>query len=76
MEVYMAKPWLKDLAPKAAQEMGGELKQMAAHGAHEIGAGIFANSAFVMYPRGVREDKQVENVDRAPPPTPEVGREI
>jgi hypothetical protein len=67
--------WLKQMAMKAAHEMGGELKQMAAHGSHEIGASIFTNSAFVMYPRGVREDKQVENVDRAPP-TPEVGREI
>ena len=30
--------WLKELACKAATEMGAELKQMGAHGAHEAAA--------------------------------------
>jgi hypothetical protein len=55
--------WLKNLACKAATEMGVELRQMAAHGSHEVAATLFNGSAFVMYPRGTREDPQVGNVE-------------
>ncbi len=48
--------WLKDLVVKAAHEMGGELRQMGAHGSHELAAALFNNSAFVMYPRGSHDD--------------------
>jgi hypothetical protein len=41
-------------------EVGAELKQQAAHGAHELAAALFAGNAFVMYPRQQeqREDPQ------------------
>jgi hypothetical protein len=45
-------PGLKD----AGQEIKTELKQMAAHGAHELAAALFNGSGFVMYPRGTRDD--------------------
>ena len=48
--------WLKDLAVRAIHEMGGELKQMGAQGAHELASAMFNNSAFVMYPRGTHDD--------------------
>ncbi len=49
-------PGLKD----APGEIGAELKDMAAHGAHELAAALFNGSAFVMYPRGgSREDHGV-----------------
>jgi hypothetical protein len=36
--------------------MGSELKQMGAHGSHEVAAALWNNSAFVMYPRGTHDD--------------------
>jgi len=42
--------WLKNLVCRAAAEMGAELKQMGAHGAHETAALLFNQNAFVMYP--------------------------
>src|SRR4051812_34875087 len=45
---------------KMGQEIGGELKQMGTHGAHELAAALFngnqGGSAFVMYPRGTHDD--------------------
>jgi hypothetical protein len=38
---------LKDIL----QDVGAELKQMGAHGAHELAATLFNGSPFVMYPR-------------------------
>ena len=32
-------------------EVGAELKQQAAHGAHELAAALFNQNAFVLYPR-------------------------
>jgi hypothetical protein len=32
-------------------EVGAELKQHAAHGAHELAAALFNQNAFVLYPR-------------------------
>jgi len=55
--------WLKNLVCRAAAEMGAELKQMGAHGAHETAALLFNQNAFVMYPRGTREDPQIGNVE-------------
>ena len=41
------------------KDVGSEMKQMAAHGAHELAAALFNNgSGFVMYPRGTREDPE------------------
>jgi hypothetical protein len=53
--------WLKDLAVRAAHEMGGELKQMGAHGAHELSAGLFSGSGFVMYPRGHHDQPDIHH---------------
>src|SRR5438034_551225 len=36
---------------KILNDVGAELKQMGMHGAHEAVAGLFTESAFVMYPR-------------------------
>jgi hypothetical protein len=42
---------------RAPAEIGGELKSMVAHGAHELAAALFSGGgAFVMYARGGRED--------------------
>jgi hypothetical protein len=38
-------------------DVGAELKQMGAHGAHELSAAIFNGSSYVMYPRGQHDDK-------------------
>ena len=46
-------PGLKDFVP----EVKAELKQMGAHGAHELAAALFNGSAFVMYPRGTKDDQ-------------------
>jgi len=53
---------IKAFAPgleNAGAEIGKELYQMGAHGAHEFAAALFNGSAFVMYPRGTREDHGV-----------------
>ena len=50
--------WLKDLVVRAAHEMGGELRQMGAHGSHELAAALLnGSSGFVMYPRGSHDDQ-------------------
>ena len=36
---------------KILSEVGAELKQQAAHGAHEMAAALFNGNPFVMYPR-------------------------
>lgn len=53
--------WLKTLARDVAHDVGSELQQMAAHGSHELAATIFNGSAFVMYPRGSRDDHSVDH---------------
>jgi hypothetical protein len=55
--------WLKNLVCRITTEMGAELKQMGAHGAHEFSAAMFNGSAYVMYPRGHHDDPQVGNVE-------------
>lgn len=40
------------------KDVGKELQQQAAHGAHELAAAVFNGSAFVMYPRQGKEDPQ------------------
>lgn len=37
-------------------DIGAELKQQAAHGAHEMAAALFRGDAFVMYPRTNQAD--------------------
>lgn len=51
--------WLKDLMCKAAHEIGGELRQMGAHGSHELAAALFNGSPFVMYQKGSHDDPSV-----------------
>jgi hypothetical protein len=41
---------------KIVGDVGHEMKQQAAFGAHELAAALFNESAFVMYPRGARDD--------------------
>ncbi len=41
---------------KILGDVGHELKQQVAFGAHELAAALFNGSGFVMYPRGSRED--------------------
>ena len=50
---------------KILKDVGHELKANVAHGAHELAAALFNGSAFVMYPRGTREDgkEQDQQVD-------------
>ena len=60
----MATKWIQEQLARAAKEMGGELKQMAAHGAHEVSAALYNGSAFVMYPRGTRDDPQVSTPEQ------------
>ena len=64
--------WLKNLLTKAAHEMGSELRQMASHGSHESAALLFNGSAFVMYPRGTRDDP----AHQPDPPQIEQSREM
>jgi hypothetical protein len=58
---------------EAPREMGAELKQMGAHGSHELAAALFNGSAFVMYPRAPREGQRVE--DQQPGVTPEAQKQ-
>jgi hypothetical protein len=52
-----AKPALPGLDLKAAlQSVRSELRQAGTHGAHELAAALFNGNAFVMYPRGGKED--------------------
>lgn len=53
--------WLQNLVCRATAEIGTEVRQMGAHRAHEVGAALFNQSAFVMYPRGTKEDLHIEN---------------
>jgi hypothetical protein len=41
---------------KIVGDVGHEMKQQVAAGAHELAAALFNGSGFVMYPRGTRED--------------------
>lgn len=50
--------WLKNLAADFVHDVGHEFMEQARHGAHEAAAALFNGSAFVMYPRGSRDDVQ------------------
>jgi hypothetical protein len=41
---------------KIVGDVGHEIKQQVASGAHELAAALFNGSGFVMYPRGTRDD--------------------
>jgi hypothetical protein len=58
---------------EAPREMAAELKQMGAHGSHELAAALFNGSAFVMYPRAQREGQRVE--DQQPDVAPEAQKQ-
>lgn len=49
---------------KFVKDMGHELTQQLPAGAHEIAAALFNQSAFVMYPRGSREDHGVHGPEK------------
>jgi hypothetical protein len=62
-------PGLKNIVP----ELGAELKQMGAHGAHELAAALFNGQGFVMYPRAGKES--VEDQQHGQPAEVEKARE-
>jgi hypothetical protein len=72
-----SKPLLKGLSlDKVISDIGKELKDMANHGAHEVGSLLNTGSAFVMYPRG---ENGVEDPQQGLPQGPEMeqgGREM
>jgi hypothetical protein len=56
-EAFLAiAPGLKDMIPEAK----AELKQMGAHGAHELAAALFSGHAYVMYPRSKENEPSQE----------------
>ena len=59
--IVTAAPGLKNIL----SEIGAELKQMGAHGAHELSAALFNGSPFVMYQRGT---DSVEDPQHGLPP--------
>lgn len=65
---------LKDIL----QDVGAELKQMGAHGAHEMAAAILNGSAFVMYPRhqGQRDDEPQHGLPPEANKDRDLGREM
>jgi hypothetical protein len=50
-EMYPGLTW-----DKISSDLGKELNQQVAHGAHELAAALFNGSAFVMYPRSSGKD--------------------
>src|SRR5579871_3621595 len=42
---------------KIVGDVGHEMTQQVAFGAHELAAALFNGSGFVMYPRGTRDDQ-------------------
>jgi hypothetical protein len=61
---------IKAVAPglswdKIVGDVGHMVKQEVAAGAHELAAALFNGSAFVMYPRGTREDHGVHGPQQA-----------
>jgi hypothetical protein len=59
---------VKAIAPglsfsKIVSELGSELKQMGAHGAHELAAALFNGSSYVMYPRGSHDGGKEQTVE-------------
>src|SRR5215469_9170992 len=61
-EAFLAiAPGLKDFVP----EVKAELSYQAGAGAHELAAALFDGSAFVMYPRGGKEDQSNQGPEPA-----------
>ena len=50
---------------KFAKDVGHEVTQQVAAGAHELAAALFNHSAFVMYQRGTREDHGVHGPEHS-----------
>jgi hypothetical protein len=59
-------------------DIGAELKQQAAHGAHEMAAALFNGSSFVMYPRQASHDdpQQGQTQETQQPEQERGGREM
>jgi hypothetical protein len=61
--MHAAKEGLKAIVPGLTLnnilfDIGSEIKQMGAHGAHEMAAALFNGSGFVMYPRSGGQQKE------------------
>jgi hypothetical protein len=52
----IVREWLLEALARGVSEIGAEVKHQVAFGSHELAATLFNGSAFVMYPRGTRED--------------------
>ena len=64
---------VKESLSNAPAQVGAELRQQAAHGAHELAAALFNGQGFVMYPRGGKDDPMSapeQSQDHAQPPAP------
>jgi hypothetical protein len=62
MSMESTKEAVQAIAPglslgKILSDVGTEMKEMGKHGAHELAAALFNNSAFVMYPRAGQEQE-------------------
>ena len=49
---------------KIVKDIGHEIKQQGQMGSHELAAAIFSGNAFVMYPRGSRDDNQQQGQEQ------------
>jgi hypothetical protein len=56
---------------KMGQDLGNEIVQQTQAGAHELAAALFNGSAFVMYPRGTRDDHGVHGPEKEQPTPPQ-----
>jgi hypothetical protein len=72
MDKHVRELW--ERLKEAPREIGAELRQMGAHGCHELAAALFNGSAFVMYPRAQRE-KQQQVEDQQPGVSPEAQKQ-
>ncbi len=59
--VLAVAPGLRD----AGQEIKEELTHKAAQGAHELAAALFSGNAFVMYPRGGKDDHGIHGPEQS-----------
>jgi hypothetical protein len=59
-------------------DIGAEVKQQAAHGAHELAAALFNGNGFVMYPRQSSHDDTQQGLPQEPqqPERERGGREM
>ncbi len=61
---------------KILGDIGAELKEQAAHGAHEMAAALFNGSAFVMYPHQGRHEEPQHGLPEQQQEQSRGGREL